>query len=151
MNDNDRLFAGARLLVVDDNDISAELAAEMLHNLDVRCIVANDGAQALAILAADSRFDGVLMDCEMPSMDGYAAARAIRKMPGVPCELPILAMTGNDLPEDMFDILACGMNARITKPLSLKKLTSELNRWIRPDGAAVADEAIAPARAAAAH
>ena len=135
MNDNDRLFAGARLLVVDDNDISAELAAEMLNKLDVRWVVANDGAQALDILAADVNFDGVLMDCEMPSMDGYAAAKAIRKMPGIAPGLPILAMTGNDLPEDMGDILGCGMNARITKPLSLKRLASELNRWIRPEAA----------------
>ena len=141
MNDNDRLFAGARLLVVDDNDISAELAAEMLNNLDVRCVVANDGAQALDILAADVRFDGVLMDCEMPSMDGYAAAKAIRKMPGIPPGLPILAMTGNDLPEDMGDILGCGMNARITKPLSVKKLAGELNRWIRPDTTSATDDA----------
>ena len=130
MNDIDSRFAGARLLVVDDSEISAALVEEMLRNLDVRCVVASDGGQALAILAADAGFDGVLLDCEMPEMDGYETARAIRRMAGV-STLPILAMTGNGLPEHLPAILRSGMNARITKPLSLKALSSELDQWIR--------------------
>ena len=131
MIDPQRHFAGARLLVVDDADISAELAAEMLQNLDMTCVVASEGSAALAILAADSNFDGILLDCEMPDMDGYATAQAIRAMAGL-ADVPILAMTGHTTPEDMPHILESGMNARITKPLSLQRLSTELNLWIRP-------------------
>jgi len=131
MKDPDRQFAGARVLVVDDTDISAELAVEMLQTLDVTCVVASEGSAALAILAADPNFDAVLLDCEMPGMDGYATARAIRAMAGV-ADVPILAMTGNTTPEDLPRMLESGMNARITKPLSLQRLARELNRWIRP-------------------
>ena len=92
MNDPDRQFAGARVLVVDDTDISADLAVEMLQTLDMTCVVANEGSAALAILAADRNFDGILLDCEMPDMDGYATAQAIRAMSGL-SDLPILAMT----------------------------------------------------------
>jgi len=125
MIDPQRQFAGARLLVVDDADISAELAAEMLQNLDVTCVVASEGSAALAILAVDSNFDGILLDCEMPDMDGYATAQAIRAMAGL-ADVPILAMTGHTTPEDMPHILESGMNAR------LQRLSTELNLWIRP-------------------
>ena len=131
MIDPQRHFAGARLLVVDDADISAELAAEMLQNLDMTCVVASEGSAALAILAADSNFDGILLDCEMPDMDGYATALAIRAMAGL-ADVPILAMTGHTTAEDMPHILESGMNARITKPLSLQRLSRELSLWIRP-------------------
>ena len=131
MNDPLRRFAGARLLVVDDADISAELAVEMLQNLDMTCVVASEGSAALEILAADRNFDAILLDCEMPDMDGYATALAIRAMAGL-ADMPILAMTGHTMPEDMPHILESGMNARITKPLSLQRLSRELNLWIRP-------------------
>ena len=131
MIDPERPLAGARVLVVDDADISAELAVEMLQTLDMTCVVASEGSAALAILAADPNFDGILLDCEMPDMDGYATAQAIRAMSGL-ADVPILAMTGNTAPEDMSDILASGMNARIAKPLNLQRLSRELNQWIRP-------------------
>lgn len=131
MNDPERRFAGARLLVVDDADISAELAAEMLQNLAMTCVVANEGSAALAILACDPHFDGILLDCEMPDMDGYACAQAIRAMAGL-ADVPILAMTGHTTPEELPHILESGMNARITKPLSLQRLSHELSLWIRP-------------------
>lgn len=131
MIDPQRPLAGARVLVVDDADISAELAVEMLQTLDMTCVVASEGSAALAILAADPHFDGILLDCEMPDMDGYATAQAIRAMSGL-ADVPILAMTGNTAPEDLSDILASGMNARIAKPLNLQRLSRELNQWIRP-------------------
>ena len=131
MSDPRHPFAHARLLVVDDADISADLAVEMLQTLDVDCVVATEGSAALAILAADRNFDGILLDCEMPDMDGYATAQAIRAMAGL-ADVPILAMTGNTTPEDMPHILASGMNARISKPLSLQRLARELDLWIRP-------------------
>lgn len=131
MNDPERRFAGARLLVVDDAEISAALAVEMLQTLAMSCVVASEGSAALAILAADRNFDAILLDCEMPDMDGYATARAIRAIAGL-SDVPILAMTGNTRPEDLPHILASGMNARISKPLSLQRLARELDLWIRP-------------------
>ena len=131
MIDPERQYAGARLLVVDDTDISADLAVEMLQSLDTTCVVACEGNEALAILAADPHFDGILLDCEMPDMDGYATARAIRAMAGL-ADVPIIAMTGNSRPEDLPQMFQAGMNARVTKPLSLKRLSAELNLWIRP-------------------
>ena len=131
MNDPARRFAGARLLVVDDTDISAELAVEMLQTLGMTCVVATEGSAALAILADDRRFDGILLDCEMPDMDGYDTARAIRAMPGL-AGVPVLAVTGHTRPEDLQRMLDSGMNARITKPLSLQRLSNALSVWIRP-------------------
>ena len=131
MNDPRHQLAGARLLVVDDAEISAELAAEMLQTLDMTCVVASKGTAALEILATDTNFDGILLDCEMPEMDGYATAVAIRAMAGL-ADVPILAMTGHTTPEALPHILESGMNARITKPLSLQRLSTELNQWIRP-------------------
>jgi len=131
MNDPQAPLAGARLLVVDDADISAELAAEMLQTLSMTCVIASQGSAALEILATDTDFDGILLDCEMPGMDGYATAQAIRAMAGL-ADVPILAMTGHTTAEDLPHILESGMNARITKPLSLQRLTHELKRWIRP-------------------
>ena len=131
MNDPQPPLAGARLLVVDDADISAELAAEMLQTLAMTCVIASQGSAALEILATDTDFDGILLDCEMPDMDGYATAQAIRAMDGL-ADVPILAMTGHTAAEHLPQILESGMNARITKPLNLQRLSHELRRWIRP-------------------
>ena len=131
MNDPQPPLAGARLLVVDDADISAELAAGMLQTLSMTCVIASQGSAALEILATDTDFDGILLDCEMPEMDGYATAQAIRAMDGL-ADVPILAMTGHTAAEHLPQILEAGMNARITKPLSLQRLSTELNLWIRP-------------------
>ena len=124
-------FAGARLLLVDDSEINQELATEILRSFGVTVVTAGNGQQALDMLAGDTRFDGVLMDCQMPVMDGYEATQAIRRMPAFE-HLPILAMTANAMLGDRDKVLAAGMNDHISKPIDLAQMADTLNRWIVP-------------------
>jgi two-component system sensor histidine kinase/response regulator len=135
---------GARVLLVDDNDLNQELAQELLTQAGIDVVVAGDGQQALDILAADPAFDGVLMDCQMPVMDGYEATRQLRAQPRFR-ELPIIAMTANAMAGDREKVMAAGMLDHIAKPLNVDEMFACMARWIRP-GAAVAQ----PPRQAAA-
>ncbi|MBK6650582.1 MAG: response regulator [Betaproteobacteria bacterium] len=92
-------LAGVRLLLVEDNDMNQELALELLGAAGVEVKVANHGQEALDMLATGTAFDGVLMDCQMPVMDGYAATRAIRANARW-AKLPIIAMTANAMAGD---------------------------------------------------
>jgi two-component system sensor histidine kinase/response regulator len=125
---------GARVLLVEDNEINRLVATELLrrHGVDVQ--VAVDGAQALDI-APFGGFDLVLMDMQMPVMDGLTATRELRKDPALR-ELPILAMTANATEGDRQDCLAAGMNDFVTKPVDPQRLRDALLRWIRPREAA---------------
>ena len=82
------------------------------------------------------RFDVVLMDCQMPVMDGYAATRALRQRPELR-DLPVIALTANAMVGDRDKALATGMNDHIAKPIKLEVLLSTLARWVRPAGATV--------------
>jgi CheY-like chemotaxis protein len=124
-------IAGARLLLVEDNEMNRELALEILGNAGLQVVAANDGREALAILAKDSAFDGILMDIQMPVMDGYTATTEIRKIPAF-ANLPILAMTANAMVGDRERALQAGMNDHIPKPVSLKHLFRTLATWIKP-------------------
>ena len=139
-------LAGARVLLVEDNDMNQELALELLGQAGVQVVVANHGQEALDILARDSGFDGVLMDCQMPVMDGYTATRRIRENPAW-AALPVLAMTANAMAGDREKVLEAGMNDHIAKPLNVEALFATLARWIHP--AAPAAVAAAPLIAAA--
>jgi len=140
---------GARLLLVEDNLINQELAVELLAGAGVSVAVAENGEQALAVLAQE-RFDGVLMDCQMPVMDGYAATRAIRGWPGAE-RLPIIAMTANAMTGDRDKALAAGMNDHIAKPIAVESMFATIARWVRPGSALAATRpSPAPAQAAAA-
>jgi CheY-like chemotaxis protein len=92
--------------------------------------VACDGREALDMLDRQ-RFDGVLMDCQMPVMDGYAATRALREQ-AQGRELPVIAMTANALAGDLDKVLAAGMNDHIAKPIKVEALFAVLARWVRP-------------------
>ena len=93
----------------------------------------SNGAEALAIVAQHA-YDGVLMDCQMPVMDGYEATQRIRAMPGQE-RLPILAMTANAMADDRQRCQAAGMNEHIAKPLDVNQLFITLSRWIHGSGA----------------
>ncbi len=138
-----RQLAGAHVLLVEDNEMNQELAVELLREADIRVTIANNGKEAVDLLAAGEVFDGILMDVQMPVMDGYDATRAIRKLPGL-AQLPILAMTADVMAESREKMLACGMNDLIAKPLDVGKMFQTIARWIRP----VAPAAIAPGVAA---
>ncbi|WP_433741062.1 response regulator [Pseudomonas putida] len=122
---------GARLLLVEDNELNRELACELLQEAGIELALANDGQQALDLLARDSDFDGVLMDCQMPIMDGYTATARIREQPRF-AGLPIIAMTANAMTGDRERTLASGMNDHISKPLDVDGMFAILARWITP-------------------
>jgi CheY-like chemotaxis protein/HPt (histidine-containing phosphotransfer) domain-containing protein len=120
---------GARVLVVDDNEINQEIAAELLSDAGLVVDVAGDGAQAVA--AAQARpYDLILMDMHMPVMDGPAAARALRALPAF-TEIPIIAMTANVMQADRDVCRQAGMNDFLTKPVDPDDLYQLVARWIQ--------------------
>ncbi|MBK1700973.1 response regulator [Thiococcus pfennigii] len=135
---------GATVLVAEDNEINQQVARELLEEVGLRVDIAADGQQALERVRA-RRYDAVLMDIQMPVMDGLAAARAIRGLPGG-ADLPIIAMTAHAMAGDREKTLAAGMNDHITKPVDPVDLFSALVRWI-PHGERPADGAPPPRRA----
>jgi PAS domain S-box-containing protein len=143
-------LAGARVLLVEDNLINQELARDLLGRANIVVQLAQDGREALDMLARE-RFDAVLMDCQMPVMDGYAATRELRRSPQWK-DLPVIAMTANAMVGDREKVLAAGMNDHIAKPISFVELFRTLARWLRPMAplaAAERDEALAEAKGAA--
>ncbi len=123
---------GARLLLVEDNEINRELAVELLLSAGARVAEATDAMQALTILESQS-FDAVLMDCQLPVMDGYEATRAIRANTRW-CNLPIIAMTANAMSGDRDRALAAGMNDHIAKPIDVDAMFKTLRYWVRAPG-----------------
>jgi two-component system sensor histidine kinase/response regulator len=121
---------GAYLLLVEDNAVNQELAMEILVAAGIRVDVANNGAEALEkVLQAD--YDGVLMDCQMPVMDGFEATRKIREDTRF-AHLPILAMTANAMAGDKEKCIECGMNDHIAKPIDVAQFFITMARWITP-------------------
>ncbi|MES2297474.1 MAG: response regulator [Pseudomonadota bacterium] len=123
---------GARVLLVEDNEMNQELATDLLGNAGMEVVLARHGKEALDILARDTRFDGVLMDCQMPVMDGYAATRAMRADPAL-AHLPVVAMTANAMEGDREKVIEAGMQDHIAKPLNVGDMFATLARWIRPE------------------
>ena len=119
---------GASILLVEDNRINQEVALEFLKLGDFKVDVAENGAEAIA-LVANQAFDCVLMDIHMPKMDGYDATRAIRQQPGKQ-SLPILAMTANMMSQDLQEATAAGMDDHISKPIVPAAFYKTLLEWI---------------------
>jgi PAS domain S-box-containing protein len=127
---NEARLRGARLLLVEDDALNREIASAVLRSAGIEVSVACDGKAALEMLK-QQRFDGVLMDCQMPVMDGYAATRALRQQPQWR-ELPVIAMTANALAGDRAKVLAAGMNDHIAKPIDVEEMFATLARWVGP-------------------
>ena len=119
---------------MDARSINQEIIADLLKLLGVECVLASDGREALRFFAEQGPFDLVLMDVQMPGMDGYAAARHLRG-DGIPggAEVPILALTANAMRGDMEKSLASGMNGHLTKPVDLDDLARALSAWRRDE------------------
>ncbi|WP_425480298.1 ATP-binding protein [Xanthomonas theicola] len=144
--------ADYRLLLVEDNPVNLQVAQKLLAVLGYRADIATDGAAALARLSAQA-YDLVLMDCQMPVLDGYAATRQWRQSEAAAARprLPIVAMTANAMAGDRQRCLEAGMDDYLSKPVSHQRLAQCLRRWLPPRGAAAAPAAAAmPADAAAA-
>jgi len=119
---------GKRVLLVEDNDINLELAMELLTAQGIEVDFANDGKEALACLETAS-YDGVLMDCQMPVMDGYEATREIRKIEKFK-DLPVIAMTANVMKGDKQIALQAGMNDHIAKPINPEVMFTTMAKWL---------------------
>ena len=122
-----RRLRGRRVLVVDDVEVNRQVAAEWLHRAGIEVSLAADGQQALAQVR-DGRFDAVLMDVQMPGMDGFSATREIRRIGRL--RLPIIAMTANAMAEDRRQCLQAGMDDHLGKPVQPELMFSTLERWI---------------------
>ena len=122
-----------RVLVVEDNLVNQKVAVGTLEQMGFRADVANDGAAAVAATAVDqagrSRYSVVLMDCQMPVMDGYEATAEIRRREGAGRHVPIVAMTASAMEGDRERCLAAGMDDYVSKPLRASDLAAVLSRW----------------------
>ncbi|MDL2337532.1 MAG: PAS domain S-box protein [Pseudomonadota bacterium] len=121
-----RRFGGRRILLAEDEPLSGEVVVELLSALAVD--VATDGLEAVD-LASRSRYDLILMDLQMPRMDGLEAMRRIRQLPGY-AGVPIIALTADAFEEDRRDCLEAGMNEFLTKPIDPEKLVATVLRWL---------------------
>jgi CheY-like chemotaxis protein len=129
----DELRARARLhvLVAEDNSVNQRVAALTLERLGYRCTIAANGREALAALER-SQFDAVLMDCQMPELDGFETTRRIRAAEvRSGAHLPVIAMTANAMAGDREACLAAGMDDYVAKPFSPQELLEILERWMQ--------------------
>ncbi len=123
---------GARVLVVEDNEINQQVAKELLEGFGLKVEIAENGRQSLEMLKRETgTFNAVLMDLQMPEMDGYEATAKIREKYDFSF-LPIIAMTAHALDTEIQHCLEIGMNDYVTKPVDPGKLRETLERWIKP-------------------
>jgi CheY-like chemotaxis protein len=132
----------ARVLLVEDSAVNQEVAVAMLKGLGCEVRLAENGREAVTAVSR-RRFDVVLMDCQMPEMDGFEATRAIRKREaarkGPPLRVPIVALTANALGGDRARCLAAGMDDYLAKPFKKEQLWTALAKWKKPTKAPSAE------------
>jgi two-component system sensor histidine kinase/response regulator len=123
-----RHHRGARVLLAEDNAVNREVALALLADTGLQVDTAHDGTQALAMAGAQ-RYDLILMDMQMPEMDGLAATRALRATDHGR-DVPIVALTANAFGEDRAACLAAGMDDHLAKPVEPRDLYRMLRRWL---------------------
>lgn len=130
---NEKILAGRKFLVVEDNAINAEILCELLQMYEANVVLRTDGAQAVQAFesAPPGTYDAILMDVQMPVMNGYDAARAIRRMAREDARrIPIVALTANAFTEDIQAALDAGMDAHVAKPIDMRVLWTTLGRLL---------------------
>ena len=129
-------FAGKRLLLADDLDVNREIAKMLLMGAGFEIDTAMNGREAVDKVAAASpgTYSAVLMDIQMPEMNGYEATQAIRALPGEQSKVPILAMTANAFSEDVAKAKEVGMNGHIAKPIDIPQMMRTLAEVIKNEG-----------------
>jgi PAS domain S-box-containing protein len=132
---------GSKILLVEDNEVNQLVASKILGNAGMDVTIASDGKKAVDIVQQD-KFDLVLMDIQMPVMDGLTAARTIRDL-GFN-ELPIVAMTAHAMSSDRELSLKSGMNDHVNKPINVGELFQTLVKWIPPKNGSVEEKADSP-------
>ena len=120
-------IAGSNVLLVEDNIINQQVAREILEDIEITVMIAQDGVEAIMMIK-ENNFDAVLMDIQMPNMDGYGATNCIRN--DLKMAIPIIAMTANAFDSDRKQCLAAGMNDFVSKPIDPKLLYDRLVKWI---------------------
>ena len=126
-------FSGKRIMLVEDNELNREIAEMILEEAGFLVETAPDGTDAVVLMerSEENYYDAILMDVQMPIMDGYEAARTIRKLSRKDVKnLPIIAMTANALEEDREAAFKNGMNAHIAKPLDMDVFISVLKKFL---------------------
>ena len=127
---------GAHVLLVEDNEINQQVAREILEGAGLNVSLANNGQEAVNAVK-ENEYDAVLMDVQMPVMDGYTATKTIRKWEGGmgnkgKVQIPIIAMTAHAMAGDEDKSLQAGMNGHVTKPIDADQLFATLQKWIQP-------------------
>ena len=125
-------YTGKKILIVEDNELNREIAAEILGMTGAEIDVAENGKIAVekVMNAPENEYDLAFMDIQMPIMNGYEATAAIRSLPGARGKVPIIAMTANAFAEDVQLAKNTGMNEHIAKPLDMNKLNDVLKQWL---------------------
>lgn len=134
MSDGNFDFAGKKILLVEDNEMNRQIACDILEDNGFEVFTAENGQEAVKLieLSVPGQYDLVLMDVQMPVMDGYAATRAIRVLPaGYQSRIPIVAMTANAFEEDRKAALDAGMDEHISKPIDVDKMKYILSRFLK--------------------
>jgi CheY-like chemotaxis protein len=124
---------GYRVLLAEDNELNAEIAMDILGMTGMTIDWVKDGSEAVDMVRdrGDICYDLILMDIQMPKMNGYDAARAIRNLGDDYCRtVPVIAMSANAFAEDIHAALSAGMNGHIAKPLDLKTLAEVIDKWV---------------------
>ncbi len=135
------VIMNAKVLVAEDNYVNQQVALEILQSFECQVTVATDGAEAVKEIKRES-FDIVFMDCQMPNMDGFAAAGAIRRLENGEGRIPIVAMTAHAMKGDRERCLAAGMDDYVSKPIDPESVLKVLHRWLpaaKPAGEQMAD------------
>ena len=128
-----RSEGSAVILIAEDNELNAEITMEILADADILCEHAQDGAKCLQMIEEHDAdyYDLILMDIQMPIMNGYEATRAIRALPDTGrANIPVLALSANYLPSDRKNARDAGMNGFVAKPIDVTELLEKLKRAI---------------------